>query len=162
MYPSGDVCERCLRQIQRAIRSGRGLCATQAFATRRTQGTATGHNGAPRLCRSSSLLYSLQSLEYMETYRSGDVCERCLWQIQRAIRSGRGLCATQACATRRTQGTATGHNGAPRLCRSSSLLYSLRSLEYMETYRSGHNGADSKSVWDQSHVGSNPTVSAKE
>ena len=31
----------------------------------------------------------------------------------------------------------------------------------METYRSGHNGADSKSVREQSHVGSNPTVSAK-
>ena len=32
----------------------------------------------------------------------------------------------------------------------------------METYRSGHNGADSKSVCGQPHVGSNPTVSAKE
>ena len=31
----------------------------------------------------------------------------------------------------------------------------------METYRSGHNGADSKSVCGQPHVGSNPTVSAK-
>ena len=30
-----------------------------------------------------------------------------------------------------------------------------------ETYRSGHNGADSKSVREQSHVGSNPTVSAR-
>ena len=30
----------------------------------------------------------------------------------------------------------------------------------METYRSGHNGADSKSVCGQPHVGSNPTVSA--
>ena len=26
----------------------------------------------------------------METYRSGDVCERCQWQMKRAIRSGRG------------------------------------------------------------------------
>ena len=32
----------------------------------------------------------------------------------------------------------------------------------METYRSGHNGADSKSVCRKRHVGSNPTVSAKE
>ena len=32
---------------------------------------------------------------------------------------------------------------------------------YMETYRSGHNGADSKSVCEQSHVSSNLTVSAK-
>ena len=31
----------------------------------------------------------------------------------------------------------------------------------METYRSGHNGADSKSVCPKGHVGSNPTVSAK-
>ena len=29
-----------------------------------------------------------------------------------------------------------------------------------EGYRSGHNGADSKSVWAQAHVGSNPTPSA--
>ena len=33
---------------------------------------------------------------------------------------------------------------------------------YMETYRSGHNGADSKSVCEQSHVSSNLTVSAKD
>ena len=26
----------------------------------------------------------------MEKYSSGDVCERCRWQIQRAIRSGSG------------------------------------------------------------------------
>ena len=32
----------------------------------------------------------------------------------------------------------------------------------METYRSGHNGADSKSVCAKAHVGSNPTVSAKD
>ena len=31
----------------------------------------------------------------------------------------------------------------------------------METYRSGHNGADSKSVCGQPHVGSNPTRCAK-
>ena len=30
----------------------------------------------------------------------------------------------------------------------------------MERYRSGHNGADSKSVWEQSHMGSNPILSA--
>lgn len=32
---------------------------------------------------------------------------------------------------------------------------------YMQTYRSGHNGADSKSVWEQSHAGSNPALSAR-
>ena len=30
-----------------------------------------------------------------------------------------------------------------------------------ERYRSGHNGADSKSVCEQSHAGSNPALSAK-
>ena len=30
-----------------------------------------------------------------------------------------------------------------------------------ERYRSGHNGADSKSVCEQSHMGSNPILSAK-
>ena len=32
---------------------------------------------------------------------------------------------------------------------------------YTETYRSGHNGTDSKSVVPSGTVGSNPTVSAK-
>ena len=32
----------------------------------------------------------------------------------------------------------------------------------MERYRSGHNGADSKSVCAQAHEGSNPSLSAKE
>ena len=31
----------------------------------------------------------------------------------------------------------------------------------METYRSGHNGTDSKSVVPHGTVGSNPTVSAR-
>ena len=30
----------------------------------------------------------------------------------------------------------------------------------MERYRSGHNGADSKSVCEKSHMGSNPILSA--
>ena len=30
----------------------------------------------------------------------------------------------------------------------------------MKRYRSGHNGADSKSVCEQSHAGSNPALSA--
>ena len=32
----------------------------------------------------------------------------------------------------------------------------------LERYRSGYNGPDSKSGWLNSHVGSNPTLSAKE
>ena len=32
---------------------------------------------------------------------------------------------------------------------------------YMQTYRSGHNGADSKSVRPKGLVGSNPTRSAR-
>ena len=42
-----------------------------------------------------------------------------------------------------------------------SLCTGIIAEVYMETYRSGHNGADSKSVREQSHVGSNPTVSAR-
>ena len=34
-------------------------------------------------------------------------------------------------------------------------------IVYMERYRSGHNGADSKSVCAQAHEGSNPSLSAK-
>ena len=37
----------------------------------------------------------------------------------------------------------------------------VRVLIYLQRYRSGHNGADSKSVCEQSHVGSNPTRCAK-
>ena len=33
--------------------------------------------------------------------------------------------------------------------------------KYTQRYRSGHNGADSKSVWEQSHEGSNPSRCAK-
>ena len=32
---------------------------------------------------------------------------------------------------------------------------------FMQRYRSGHNGADSKSVCEQSHEGSNPSLCAK-
>ena len=31
----------------------------------------------------------------------------------------------------------------------------------MQRYRSGHNGADSKSVWEKSYEGSNPSLCAK-
>ena len=48
----------------------------------------------------------------METYRSGDVAERCLWQIQRGKRSGRGR--NFYTEVLKISGTATGHNGAPR------------------------------------------------
>ena len=34
------------------------------------------------------------------------------------------------------------------------------STEYSESYRSGHNEAVLKTVWEQSRVGSNPTLSA--
>ena len=43
----------------------------------------------------------------------------------------------------------------------SSILLFIPAI-YTERYRSGHNGADSKSVWAQAHVGSNPTLSAKQ
>ena len=57
---------------------------------------------------------------------------------------------------------ATGHNGAPRSVKLNIALYSELSLTYTETYRSGHNGADSKSVREQSPASSNLAVSAKD
>ena len=45
---------------------------------------------------------------------------------------------------------------------SRNLVIWLLPLQFhMERYRSGHNGADSKSVWEQSHAGSNPALSAR-
>ena len=47
-------------------------------------------------------------------------------------------------------------------CLTGALIHCIIfKLQFKETYRSGHNGADSKSVGEQSHVGSNPTVSAR-
>ena len=46
----------------------------------------------------------------METYRSGDVAERCRWQMKRRLRSGRGR--NFYTAVLKISGTATGHNGA--------------------------------------------------
>ena len=57
-------------------------------------------------------------------------------------------------------GTAKGHNGAPRLDKFNRLLLFME-LTYTQRYRSGHNGADSKSVCEQSHEGSNPSLCAK-
>ena len=46
---------------------------------------------------------------------------------------------------------------------SRNLVSRLKPLQfYMETYRSGHNGADSKSVREQSPASSNLAVSAKD
>ena len=41
-------------------------------------------------------------------------------------------------------------------------VYFTHKSTYTERYRSGHNGADSKSVCEQSHAGSNPALSATE
>ena len=43
--------------------------------------------------------------------------------------------------------TATGHNGAPRSIRKRVNPLRTGKTEEMQRYRSGHNGADSKSVW---------------
>ena len=40
-------------------------------------------------------------------------------------------------------------------------MLSLRKHPNKQTYRSGRNEIDSKSIWQQCHVGSNPTVCAK-
>ena len=51
----------------------------------------------------------------------------------------------------------SGHNGHDS--KSCCFLQKLN-IFYTERYRSGHNGADSKSVCEQSHAGSNPALSA--
>ena len=57
------------------------------------------------------LWYAIKAKFNTEAYRSGDVCERCRWQIQRAIRSGSGRNFVSDCE-RKISGTATGHNEA--------------------------------------------------
>ena len=47
----------------------------------------------------------------------------------------------------------------PILARAERSAHSIHTLE---RYRSGHNGADSKSVCVKAHVGSNPTLSAQQ
>ncbi len=44
---------------------------------------------------------------------------------------------------------------------TDSAYHDILAKYLMERYRSGHNGADSKSVRPQGLVGSNPTRSAK-
>ena len=46
------------------------------------------------------------------------------------------------------------------LTRNQIFRYAAATKLNMERYRSGHNGADSKSVCEQSHMGSNPILSA--
>ena len=48
---------------------------------------------------------------YTERYRSGAVCERRRWRIQRAKRRGSGQNLVSECE-QQILGTATGHNGA--------------------------------------------------
>ena len=45
--------------------------------------------------------------------------------------------------------------------KSYGIIIWLITAQKMQRYRSGHNGADSKSVCEQSHKGSNPFLSAK-
>ena len=57
--------------------------------------------------------------------------------------------------------------GDKRMCHAKSCCYglgfALKKLQFhMQRYRSGHNGADSKSVCEQSHEGSNPSLCAIE
>ena len=97
---------------------------------------------------------------FTESYRSGDVCERCLWQIKRAKRS---------CSRRRAPASIANAvrcgNGKRDITRRSleneiTNVVLFLNLIYTESYRSGHNEAVLKTVWEQSHVGSNPTPSA--
>ncbi len=49
---------------------------------------------------------------HTEGYPSGDVCERCLWQMKRAKRSGSGRKDRAPTDAMFFSGTATGHNEA--------------------------------------------------
>ena len=58
-------------------------------------------------------------------------------------------------------GTATGHNGAADPPCSGVGRRRIFTIEYTERYRSGHNGAVSKTVGLHGHVGSNPSPAAR-
>ena len=56
----------------------------------------------------------------------------------------------------------SGRQSAAGQAGACGVFRALRDISsYLETYRSGHNGTDSKSVVPHGTVGSNPTVSAK-
>ena len=123
-----------------------------------------------------------------ERFRSGDVCERCLWQLKRAIRSGSGrnFVSEANKKFRLPQQVITGLTRKRHDLVTKVSPQSLETLHFFgilsakfsevgrqfsikipnqkfntERYRSGHNGADSKSVCAQAHEGSNPSLSAK-
>ena len=122
-------------------------------------------------------------------YPSGDVAER--WQMKRRLRSGRGRNFCTAVLKNfghrnRIKGPHSKHSRVCHDCISVNPLFigvsatlfrtfrkphlavfsqfgnqALPLQFHMETYRSGHNGADSKSVREQSPASSNLAVSAK-
>ena len=68
---------------------------------------------------------------------------------KRACRSSGGVCEVDS------------DNKLPEPHRMGLHKYDARCcIIFMERYRSGHNGADSKSVCAQAHEGSNPSLSA--
>ena len=80
-------------------------------------------------------------------------------------------CGAKLCRFRQKAPQNLRHCGSPRrngelsewskVQHSKSCYKCLKVNKYaVEGYRSGHNGADSKSVWEQSHAGSNPAPSA--
>ena len=66
-------------------------------------------------CNTRDIIKKRSSLgsyaSHTEGYRSGDVAERCRWQIKRGIRSGSGRNFVSE-SEQKISGTATGHNEA--------------------------------------------------
>ena len=96
---------------------------------------------------------------YTEAYRSGDVCERCLWQMKRAKRSGSGRNFAKRTASLKFRAPQQDITGYPFDKQLNSKFYSKWSLTYTQRYRSGHNGADSKgsrvhhsATWESSWI----------
>ena len=69
---------------------------------------------------------------------------------KRACRSSGGVCEVDSMSKLIEPHLIKLHNYDARCC-----------IIIMERYRSGHNGADSKSVCAKAHEGSNPSLSAK-
>ena len=97
----------------------------------------------------------------METYRSGDVCERCRWQSKRAIRSGgrRRARANCICEVRCGNGNRI-EEATPTPKHSCKMLFWQFNIFYGEVLKWSKR-RDSKSRRALTRrVGSNPTFSA--
>ena len=105
--------------------------------------------------------FSNNFILYTEKYSSGDVCERCLWQSKRAIRSGSGRNLASECE-KQISGTATGRRGAADSRNLHERTFSNNFIFLYGEVLKWSKRRDSKSRRALTRrVGSNPTFSAK-